>query len=57
MTEPPLDRLDALELAVTQIADAVERMAEVVATTWTKKHLKLVREQLQAARRLLGTER
>jgi len=36
-------------------ADAVEALANVVATGFTQKHLEPVLEQVDAARRLIGT--
>jgi len=56
MTDPSLERLDAIELAVTQLADAVERLMEVYAKPGTNKHLEPVREQIEAARRFIGTD-
>lgn len=55
MTDDGLDRVDALELAVVQLADAMEVMAGVVATGFTRSHLQPVLDQLEAARRLVGT--
>ena len=55
MSEEKLERIDAIELAVTQLADAVEAMAGIVATGLTRKHLEPVLAQVEATRRLIGT--
>lgn len=54
MTEP-LERLDAIELAITQLADAVELLASAAAAGWEQRHLGDVLRQAEAARRYIGT--
>jgi hypothetical protein len=54
MTEP-LERLDAIELAITQLADAVELLAGAVASGRPLQHLDDVLRQTAAVRTFLGT--
>jgi len=55
MTDEPLDRLDALDLAVTQLADAVEVLAQALASATSRRHLEPVLQQIANVRELLGT--
>lgn len=54
MTEP-LDRLDAIELAITQLANAVELLAAAAASGRAVAHLDEVLAQTEAARAYVGT--
>ena len=50
-----LDRLDALDLAVTQLADAVEVLAAATQGALPKLDLDGVIAQVEKARTLIGT--
>jgi hypothetical protein len=57
MDDEPLDRLDAIELAITQVTYAIDDLVSSFGTLnnqWADFHV--VRAQLNAARRLIGTE-
>lgn len=54
MTEP-LDRLDAIDLAITQLADAVELLASATASARLHELLDDVLAQAENARRYVGT--
>jgi hypothetical protein len=53
MADEELSRLDALDLAVTQLADAAERIA--AASELGGRELDEVMAQIETARRLIGT--
>jgi hypothetical protein len=55
MTDEPLDRMDALELAVTQLAGAVESLAIAAARGGANKQLDAILAQVGAARTFIGT--
>jgi hypothetical protein len=56
MDEDIADRLDNLDLAVTQIADAVEVLATLLQSSPSMRYdLQGVLDQLETARRLIGT--
>jgi hypothetical protein len=56
MDEDISDRLDNLDLAVTQIADAVEVLATLLQSSPSMRYdLQGVLDQLETARRLIGT--
>lgn len=57
MVDKRQDRIEALELAVTQLADAVEVLIVAVGTGFNRKRLEPVLEQVAAARRMIGTDR
>lgn len=50
------DRVEALELAVTQLADAVEVVVLHLHAAMPRLALEPVLEQVASARRLIGTE-
>jgi hypothetical protein len=49
------ERLDAMELAITQLANAVELLASATASGRPSKRLDEVIAQTEAARRYIGT--
>ncbi|MDT7572774.1 MAG: hypothetical protein QOE05_2948 [Actinomycetota bacterium] len=56
MDDDVAERLDNLDLAVTQVADAVEVLATILQRTPAVRYeLQSVLDQLENARRLIGT--